>query len=89
MTLRVLDPRMSYQPLHTIQLTDYPYSLAAIGNLAVCGCGDGSVHVVDVGAGETLYALGAGKAAVRAIEVLADTMVCTGDDGYVISYSFS
>lgn len=89
MTLRVLDPLMSYHPLHTSMLTDFPYSLAAIGNLAVCGCGDGSVHVVDLDLGSTLYALGAGKAAVRAVEVSAERLLCTGDDGYVISYTFA
>lgn len=88
MTMRLLDPALSYMPIHTVALTDFPYSLAAVGELVVCGCGDGSVHVLDVDNGDTLYALGAGKAAIRALEVAPDRLVCSGDDGYVISYEF-
>jgi F-box/WD-40 domain protein 7 len=93
MTLKVLDPAQSYKPVHTVQLTDFPYSLAtaaASPELVLCACGDGSVHVVDVQIGKTLYALGAGKAAVRAMEVSPDgsRLVCAGDDGCVICYQF-
>jgi F-box/WD-40 domain protein 7 len=91
MTLKVLDPDQFYKPIHTVQLTDFPYSLiAAASDLVLCGCGDGSVHVVDVQVGKTLYALGAGKAAVRAMEVSPDgsRLVCAGDDGCVICYEF-
>jgi WD40 repeat protein len=87
----VLDAAQSYNAIHTVQLTDFPYSLtAAAADLVLCGCGDGSVHVVDVEAGATLYALGAGKAAVRAMEVSpsSDRLVCAGDDGCVICYEF-
>lgn len=88
-TLRVVDPAASYQPLKAVQLTDFPYSLATVGDgLVVCGCGDGSVHVVDAMQGKTLYALGAGRAAVRAMEVGPDSLVCSGDDGCVVSYQF-
>ncbi|WIA20909.1 hypothetical protein OEZ85_005253 [Tetradesmus obliquus] len=91
MTLRVLDAAQSYKPIHTVQLTDFPYSLtAAASDLVLCGCGDGSVHVVDVEAGAVLYALGAGRAAVRAMEVSPGTerLVCAGDDGCVVCYEF-
>jgi F-box/WD-40 domain protein 7 len=88
-TLRVVDPAALYEPLGTVQLTDFPYSLASVGDgLVVCGCGDGSVHVVDAVQGRTLYALGAGRAAVRAMEVGPDSLVCSGDDGCVVSYQF-
>jgi F-box/WD-40 domain protein 7 len=91
MTLKVLDASQSYKPIHTVQPTDFPYSLiAASSDLVLCGCGDGSVHVVDVQAGKTLYALGAGKAAVRAMEVSPDgsRLVCAGDDGCAVCYEF-
>lgn len=90
-TLRVCDPAASYRALHTVALTDFPYALAAAGDgLVVCGCGDGSVHVVDVLQGKTLYALGAGRAAVRCLEVCAGSkLVCAGDDGCVVSYQFA
>jgi WD40 repeat protein len=88
-TLRVVDPAASYRPLQTIPLTDFPYSLVAVGDgLVACGCGDGSVHVVDVVQGRPLYALGAGRAAVRAMEVGPGRLVCSGDDGCVVSYQF-
>jgi hypothetical protein len=55
----------------------------------VCGCGDGSVHIADVDEGCLLYALGAGRAgAIRALEVCFDKLVCLGDDGHVVVYSF-
>lgn len=91
MTLRILDAAQSYKLIHTVQLTDFPYSLTAAGaDLVLCGCGDGSVHVVDVEAGAVLYALGAGRAAVRAMEVSpgTDMLVCAGDDGCVVCYEF-
>lgn len=88
-TLKIADPAASYRPLSTVQLTDFPYSLAAVGSgLVACGCGDGSVHVVDAVQGKTLYALGAGIAAIRALEVGHDSLVCSGDDGCVASYRF-
>ncbi|WIA41200.1 hypothetical protein OEZ86_004815 [Tetradesmus obliquus] len=91
MTLRILDAAQAYKPIHTVQLTDFPYSLTAAGaDIVLCGCGDGSVHVVDVEAGAELYALGAGRAAVRAMEVSPGTgmLVCAGDDGCVVCYEF-
>ena len=88
-TLKVVDPAAGYRALHTVRLTDFPYSLAAVGDgLVACGCGDGSVHVVDVVQGKTLYALGAGQAAVRGLEVGPGSLVCSGDDGCVVAYSF-
>lgn len=88
-TLKVADPAASYSPVASVQLTDFPYSLAAVGGgLVACGCGDGSVHVVDVAQGVTMYALGAGQAAVRALEAGLERLVCSGDDGCVVSYSF-
>lgn len=90
-TLKVCDVAAGYAHLmHTIKLTDFPYSLAALGGgLVACGCGDGLVHVVDVMQGTTLYALGAGRAAVRCIEVDYGSLVCAGDDGCVTCYTFA
>lgn len=79
---------MSLAVLHNIQLTDFPYSLAAAGGLAFCGCGAGSLQVVDLEGGQVLYALGANKGAVRTIDVSDEVLLCGGDDGTVITYSF-
>lgn len=88
MSLQVLEAAKSYQPLHKVQLTDFAYSLTVIGGLAVCGCGDGTVHVVDVNEGSILYALHPGKAAVRALEASDSSLVCAGDDGTISIFNF-
>lgn len=88
MTLQILDPAMSFESRFSLQLSDFPYSLAVAGGLALCGCGDGALHVVDIARGKTLYALGANKHAVRTIDACHDKIVCSGDDGNVIIYSF-
>ena len=41
------------------------------------------------GGARTLYALGANRAAVRCIEACADRLVCSGDDGKALLYSFN
>ena len=83
------DGRMGFQLAGRVKLTDFPYSLTVIGGLAVCGCGDGSVHVIDVLGGRTLYAIGAQKAAVRATWALHHQLVCGGDDGSVICFDMA
>jgi WD40 repeat protein len=96
-TLRVCDPAAGYRPLHTLSLPDFPYSLTAMGGssgLVACGCGDGSLHIVDAQQGTTLYALGAGRAALRCLTVLhggggTSRLVASGDDGCVACYSFA
>ncbi|CAD7705357.1 unnamed protein product [Ostreobium quekettii] len=87
-TLKLLDPRSGFCDTAAIALSDFPYSLSAVGNLALCGCGDGSLVVVDVERGEVLYGLGANRAAVRTLECSADTLLCSGDDGRAIVYRF-
>ncbi len=88
-TLQVLEPRVGYLPMHSLQLPDFPYSLGVLGELALCGCGDGSCLAVDAGSGRVLYGLGANRAAVRAIEACGDALVCAGDDGSAVLYRFS
>lgn len=97
-TLRVLDPAMSWQQLHVLRLSDFPYSAAAVPGstddgggaaLVAAGCGDGSVYVVDAEQGATLYALGAGRGAVRALAASRDRLVAAGDDGACAVYSFA
>jgi hypothetical protein len=88
-TLQVLEPRAGYSRMHSLQLPDFPYSLGVLGELALCGCGDGSCLVVDTGGGRVLYGLGANKGAVRAIEACGDALLCAGDDGAAVLYSFS
>jgi len=88
MTVQILDPAASFAPRAALRLTDFPYTLAAAGGLALAGCGDGALHVIDIAAGRTLYALGAGRAAVRAIEADANTLLAAGDDGNALLYRF-
>ncbi|EFJ44249.1 hypothetical protein VOLCADRAFT_118805 [Volvox carteri f. nagariensis] len=88
-TCRVLDPRLGFALSATARLTNFPYSMTAAGGTAVVGCGDGSIHFIDVQSGRTLYALGANRAAVRCMEASYDKLVCSGDDGKAIVYNFS
>ncbi len=87
-TLRVLDPAAGYAPRVVLTLPDFPYVLRALGGIAAVGCGDGSVCIADVSAGTLLYALGAGKAAVRALEMAPGKLIAAGDDGTALTYSF-
>lgn len=63
--------------------------MAVAGGLALVGCGDGSLHVIDIRAGRTLYAMGVNKAAVRTIEACSDRLVCSGDDGNALLHRFA
>lgn len=87
-TVRVFDARANLRPVSQTKLTDFPYSMAAAGGLALCGCSDGSLHVIDVSSGQTLYALGANEAAVKGIHASDKCMVSMGDDGSVYVYDF-
>mmetsp|Transcript_9248 Transcript_9248/g.23366 ORF Transcript_9248/g.23366 Transcript_9248/m.23366 type:complete len:501 (-) Transcript_9248:250-1752(-) len=86
--VRILEPRQSFAELHAVPVTNFIYSCAAAGGLALVGCGDGALHVIDIENGAISYALGANQAAVRTIDASADRMVAAGDDGNVIIYSF-
>ncbi|KAL6751655.1 WD40-repeat-containing domain protein [Haematococcus lacustris] len=88
MTLRVLEPRKGFALMSTLRLTDYPYSMAVAGGLALVGCGDGSLSVVDIRDCKRLYALGAHNGAVRCIEACADRLFTSGDDGKTMLWSF-
>jgi len=88
-TARVLDARAGLAEVSRARLTDFPYCLATLGPLALVGCGDGSLHVIDAAAGRTLYALGAGRAAVRFAAASGGRLVTAGDDGNAVSYRFA
>lgn len=62
--------------------------MAVAGGLALAGCGDGSLLVIDSNNGDVLYALGANKAAVRGVHASDKCLVCVGDDGSVYMYDF-
>lgn len=87
-TVRILDPNMNFAEIGKVQLTDFPYSMAAAGGLALVGCGDGTLFVIDIDTATTLYGLGANAAAVRTVNASTDRLVCSGSDGKVITYSF-
>jgi hypothetical protein len=87
-TLRVCDPVASFRPLHCVKLRDYPYSLAVAGGLALVGCGDGSLWVVELSTGKIAYCLGANQHAVRCLEASADRLFAAGDDGAALLWQF-
>ncbi len=51
-TCRALDPRMGFALASTAQLTDFPYSMTVAGGTAAVGCGDGSIHFIDIQVGK-------------------------------------
>ncbi|DBA75204.1 TPA: hypothetical protein ACH3X1_010504 [Trebouxia sp. C0004] len=87
-TVKAFDARADLQPVSEAKLSDFPYSMVVAGGLALCGCGDGSLHVIDISSGQTLYALGANKHAVRGVHVSEKRLVCMGDDGSVFLCDF-
>lgn len=88
-TVKAFDARSSLQSVSQAKLTDFPYSMAVAGGLSLCGCGDGSLLVIDINNGQTLYALGANKAAVRGVHASKSCLACMGDDGSVCLYDFA
>lgn len=87
-TVCTIDPRGTMSELASIQLTDFPYSLTATGGLVLAGCGDGSVHVIDMATMDVLYALGADKNAIRTMDASSDHLIVSGDDGNACVYHF-
>ncbi|KAG2448714.1 hypothetical protein HYH02_006070 [Chlamydomonas schloesseri] len=87
-TVRTLDPRLGFALCGTVRLTNFPYSMTAAGGLAVVGCGDGSIHFIDIPSARTMYALGANRAAVRCLEATHDRLMASGDDGNAVLYTF-
>ena len=87
--VKAFDIRSVMQPVSEAKLTDFPYSMAVAGGLALAGCGDGSLMVIDIRNGQTLYALGANKHAVRGVHASRNSLVCLGDDGSIYCYQFA
>lgn len=87
-TVKAFDTRSALLAVSQAKLTDFPYSMAVAGGLALCGCGDGSLLVIDITSGQIVYALGANKAAVRGVHASQTCLVCMGDDGSVCTYDF-
>ena len=48
MQVRILEPRMGFEELHAIAVTNFVYSCIAAGGLVLVGCGDGALHVIDI-----------------------------------------
>jgi F-box/WD-40 domain protein 7 len=76
--------------------SDFIYSLACVGGLALSGSGNGILLAHNVASGEVLWGLGANEAAVRCIGVCAvgggakgrQVMLAAGDDGKCLLYDF-
>jgi len=62
----------------------YHYDVPALS----AGGGDGMLLVNDAASGQLLYGLGANRAAVRAAHATPNRLVCAGDDGHVLVYTF-
>ncbi|KAF8062660.1 HET-E1 [Scenedesmus sp. PABB004] len=77
-SLAVLDPAAGYAARAHVPLPDFPYALAAVGGLALAGCGDGSVVVIDVAAGAALHTLRAGRAAEQLPGTVANAAAAAG-----------
>lgn len=86
--VNVLDPRTNFSAIGSAHLTDFPYCLQVIGDLVLCGCGDGSLHVIEVCSGNRKYCLGVNQGAVRTIEAAPDVLVCGGDDGNILIHRY-
>ena len=39
---------MGFEELHAVPVTNFVYSCIAAGGLALVGCGDGALHVIDI-----------------------------------------
>ena len=48
MQVRILEPRMGFEEVHAIAVTNFVYSCIAAGGLVLVGCGDGALHVIDI-----------------------------------------
>ena len=94
--VHVLEPRMSLRSIHMIREHakggveggvgrggGFVYALAAVADVAVSGGGDGRVCVHSIRSGELVLEFQANQAAVRAIHVTPQRLVCAGDDGSV------
>lgn len=84
--VRGLDTRRGLQQAWAVQLRDFPYSLAGAWQVALAGCGDGSLWAIERGTGMVLYALGASTAAVRTIHTRGRQLVAGGDGGVAMLY---
>ena len=89
-TMRILDSRASagIGELASIPVSHYPYSFTAAGGLLIVGCGDGVVQVVDAHVLQTQYSLGVSDSAIRCLQACKDKLVCAGDAGRAVFYSF-
>lgn len=88
-TVKAFDFRSALHPVSETKLSDFPYCMAVVGGLALVGCGDGSLLVIEISSGQTLYGVGANKHAVRGIYAAIDKLVCLGDDGSTYVYRFA
>lgn len=58
------------------------------GGMALVGCGDGELTVIDIRNGISLYSLKSHQGAVRCIEACQDRLLTSGDDGNTFLYMF-
>ena len=85
--LRVSDLRRGLAAVSSVQLADYPYSVAAgpDGQALFCGLGTGSVPAADAATGQQLWSQRCNAAAVRTLHVSSQSALAAGDDGSATS----
>lgn len=88
-TLRILDARGGIGELACIEVPDYPYSFTAAGGILIVGCGNGVVQVVDSHVMQTQYSLAASNSAIRSMQAAKNQLVCAGDAGCTVFYTFA
>jgi len=88
-TIRILDSRGGVGELACVQLPDYPYSFTAAGGLIIAGCGNGVVQIVDSHVMQTQYSLCVSDGAIRTLQVSRDRLMCAGDAGSIVFYTFA
>mmetsp|Transcript_43659 Transcript_43659/g.70941 ORF Transcript_43659/g.70941 Transcript_43659/m.70941 type:complete len:343 (+) Transcript_43659:278-1306(+) len=88
-SMHVCDPALGFRPrLRITDHKDFPYSLHVRSDLIFSGGGNGDLLVHDINSGVCLYGLGANRAAVRCIGTTSSHLVCAGDDGSAMIYSY-
>ena len=81
--VRVSCLRQGLRCIASAQLPDFPYSLLCSpdGQIALAGCGDGSLVAISLVGGQQLWSIQASAAAVRTLHLGQGCLLAAGDDG--------
>lgn len=73
--------------LWEVALSDFPYSAGFYGKHLICGCGDGSLSVLDVESLNIQATLSTDQAAIRFMHAVDGQIICGGDNGSLHFYT--